>query len=107
MSCDPRDRGARDVIRYASLVVEVLSPTTEANDRGIKSLQYRACPSIQEYLLISSQFPLVELFRREKQGFWSLYTLELSNTVELTSLGLRIPVADLYQDTSLLEETPE
>jgi Uma2 family endonuclease len=107
VSCDPRDRGAREVIRYPSLVAEVLSPTTEARDRGQKSLQYRFCPSIQEYLLISSEFPLVEVFRREKQGFWSLYTLGLGDTIELTSLGLRFPVADVYQNTSYLEEANE
>jgi|SRR6266851_9453429 len=104
VSCDPRDRGAQEVIRYPSLVAEVLSPTTEARDRGQKSLQYRACPSIQEYLLISSEFPLVEVFRREKQGFWSLYTLGLADTIELTSLELRLPVAELYRNTSFLEE---
>ena len=104
VSCDPRDRGAQDVIRYPTLVAEVLSPTTEARDRGQKSLQYRACPSIQEYLLISSEFPLVEVFRREKQGFWSLYTLELAHTIELSSLELRLPVAELYRNTSFLEE---
>ncbi len=104
VSCDPRDRGAQDVIRYPSLVAEVLSPTTEARDRGQKSLQYRTCPSMQEYLLISSEFPLIEVFRREKQGFWSLYTLGLADTIELTSLELRLPVAELYQNTSFLEE---
>src|SRR6266705_1033186 len=104
VSCDPRDRGAQEVIRYPSLTAEVLSPTTEARDRGQKSLQYRSCPSIQEYLLISSEFPLVEVFRREKQGFWSLYTLGLADTIELTSLELRLHVAELYQNTSLLEE---
>jgi Uma2 family endonuclease len=107
VSCDPRDRGAREVIRYPSLVVEVLSPTTEARDRGQKSLQYRSCPSIQEYVLISSEFPLVEVFRREKQGFWSLYTLAIDDTIELTSLDLRFPVADIYQNTSFLEDTTE
>ena len=107
VSCDPRDRGAQDAIRYPSLVAEVLSPTTEARDRGQKSFQYRSCPSIQEYLLISSEFPLVEIFRREKQGFWSLYTLELSDTIELTSLGLRFPVAEVYQNTSFLEASNE
>ena len=107
VSCDPRDRGAQEVIRHPSLVAEVLSPTTEARDRGQKSLQYRSCPSIQEYLLISSEFPLVEVFRREKQGFWSLYTLGLDDIIELTSLDLRIPVAELYQNTSLLEEANE
>jgi Uma2 family endonuclease len=107
VSCDPRDRGAQEVIRYPSLVAEVLSPITEARDRGQKSLQYRSCPSIQEYLLISSEFPLVEVFRREKQGFWSLYTLGLDDTIELTNLGLRFPVAELYQNTSFLEGANE
>jgi Uma2 family endonuclease len=107
VSCDPRDRGAQDVIRYPSLVAEVLSPTTEARDRGQKSLQYRLCPSMQEYLLINSEIPLVEVFRREKQGFWSLYTLGLDETIELSSLDLRFPVAELYQNTSLLEEASE
>ena len=57
VSCDGRDRGALEVIRYPCLVAEVLSPATEARDRGQKSLQYRSSPSIQEYLLISSEFP--------------------------------------------------
>jgi Uma2 family endonuclease len=104
VSCDPRDRGAQDAIRYPSLVAEVLSPTTEARDRGQKSLQYRSCQSIQEYLLISSEFPLVEIFRRERQGFWSLYTLGRGDTVELSSFDLRFSVAELYQNTSLVEE---
>ncbi|HEY7419776.1 MAG TPA: Uma2 family endonuclease [Ktedonobacteraceae bacterium] len=103
VSCDPRDRGVRDAIRYPSLVAEVLSPATEARERGQKSLQYRACPSIQEYPLLSSEFPLVEVFRREKQGFWSLYTLGLNDTIELNSLGIRFPVVDVYQNTSFLE----
>src|SRR5438132_11179396 len=107
VSCDPRDRGAQEVLRYPCLVAEVLSPTTEARDRGQKSLQYRSCPSIQEYLLISSEFPLVEVFRREKQGFWSLYTFSLGDTIELSGLGLSFPVAELYQKTSLLEEASE
>jgi hypothetical protein len=58
-------------------------------------------------LLISSEFPLVEVFRREKQGFWSLYTLGQDDTIELTSLDLRFPVVELYQKTSLLEEANE
>ena len=104
VSCDPRDRGAREVIRYPSLVVEVLSPATEARDRGQKSLQYRSCPSIQEYLLISSEFPLVEVFRREKHGFWTLYTLGPDDAIELTSLGIRFPLAEVYQNTSFMEK---
>lgn len=44
-----------------------------------------------------------EVFRREKQGFWSLYTLDLNDTIELNSLGLRLSVADVYRNTSFLE----
>jgi len=104
VSCDPRDRGAGDSIHYPTLVVEVLSPTTEARDRGQKALQYRACSTIQEYLLISSDAQIVELVRREKNGFWMLQTLGPSDSLELTSIGVRFPVAGMYEDTSLVEE---
>lgn len=104
VSCDPRDRGSQDAIRYPSLVVEVLSPTTEARDRGKKSFQYRSCPTIQEYLLISTDTILIEVFRREKNGFWMLYTLGRDDTVELCNLGIHFPVAEVYQNTSLEEE---
>jgi Uma2 family endonuclease len=73
VSCDPRDRGSRDALRYPCLVVEVLSPATEARDRGKKALQYRSCPTIQEYLLINSDARIIEVFRREK--FFSSFSL--------------------------------
>jgi len=104
VSCDPRDRGAKEAIRYPSLVVEVLSPTTEARDRGKKSLQYRSSPTIQEYLLVNTESPIIELFRREKNGFWTLYTLGPNDSIELTHLGVRFPVAEAYQNTSLMDE---
>ena len=58
-------------------------------------------------LLPIAYMPPFEVFRREKQGFWSLYTLGPGDTIELSSLGLRFPVADVYQDTSFLEEANE
>src|SRR5205807_10499222 len=91
-------------IRYPCLVVEVLFPTTEARDRGKKSLQYRSCPTIQEYLLINADSPIVEVFRREKIGFWTLYTLGQDDTIELPHLGIHFPVAEVYQNTSFEEE---
>ncbi|HTK11720.1 MAG TPA: Uma2 family endonuclease [Ktedonobacteraceae bacterium] len=104
VSCDPRDRGAEDAIRYPSLVVEVLSPSTEARDRGRKSLAYRASQTIQEYLLISSDVPIIELFRREKSGFWTLFTLRLEDSVDLTSLNICFSAAEAYENTSFMEE---
>ena len=107
VSYDPRDRGAKEAIHYPSLVVEVLSPTTEARDRGKKSLQYRSSQTIQEYLLIDSEALIVELFRREKNGFWTLYTLGSNDQIELTSLTIRFPVKEIYQNTSMMDEENE
>ncbi len=103
VSCDPRDRGAQDAIRYPSLIVEVLSPSTEARDRGNKSLQYRSSPTIQEYMLISTDTCLIEVFRREKNDLWLLYTLGRDDTVQLHHLDVNFSVADVYQNTSIAE----
>jgi Uma2 family endonuclease len=54
VSCDDRDRNARQFIQYPSLIIEVLSPTTEAYDRGGKFTLYRRLESLQEYMLVSS-----------------------------------------------------
>src|SRR5438105_2701177 len=54
VSCDERDRNQKETIRYPRLVVEVLSPTTEASDRGKKAAYYRACPTIQEFVMVPS-----------------------------------------------------
>ncbi len=104
VSCDSRDRGARDAIHYPSVVVEVLSPTTEARDRGKKSLRYRSSETIQEYLMVSADAPIIEVFRREKNDFWTLYTLGKNDTVELASLAVRFPVTAIYQNTSFTDE---
>ncbi|HLJ36453.1 MAG TPA: Uma2 family endonuclease, partial [Ktedonobacteraceae bacterium] len=103
VSCDPRDRGSQDAVRYPSFIVEVLSPSTEARDRGKKSLQYRACPTIQEYLLVSADTCLIEVFRREKNGFWLLSTLGRDDTVQLHHLDVNFSVAEVYQNTSIVE----
>ena len=104
VSCDPRDRRAQEAIHYPTLVVEVLSPTTEGRDRGKKSLQYRSSPTIQEYLLVSNESQIIEIVRREKNGFWTLYTLGPDDSVVLTSLNVSFPVIEVYQNTSLMDE---
>src|SRR2546423_13981398 len=62
VSCDPRDRGSKDAIRYPCLVVEVLSPATEARDRGRKSLQYLSFQTIYELLLITTAPQIMNIF---------------------------------------------
>ena len=97
VTCDERDSGESEFMQSPCLAVEVLSASTEAYDRGKKFLYYRECPTIQEYVLVSSSFPLVEIFRREKNDLWVLTTFKLEDRVQLTTLGISFPVRDVYE----------
>ena len=103
ISCDERDRNQKETIRYPRVVVEALSPTTEATDRGKKAAYYRACPTIQEYVMVDSEEIFVEVHRRE-EGRWTINTFELGDTITLESLGVRFPIEDAYEGTSLTYE---
>ena len=100
VSCDEQDRGQSDNIQSPRLVVEVLSPGTEGYDRGRKFGFYRECPTIQEYLLIDEQRPMLEVYRREKHDFWILRAYRLDEDVELTNLGVHFAVSEVYEDVN-------
>ena len=104
VSCDPRDQEQDDTIQYPCLIVEVLSPSTEAIDRGRKLAYYRQCPTIREYVLVDSQRQSVEVFRREKSNFWTYHVFESGDDVELVSVGIRFPLAKLYRNVVLPED---
>lgn len=99
VSCDSRDRNSyEDFIRYPSLVVEVLSPTTAAFDRGDKFGDYRQIETLQEYVLISQERVSVECFRRNTEGRWELYTYTKGEEIYLASVDFRTDIAVLYED---------
>ncbi len=104
VSCDERDRNQKETIRYPRVVVEVLSPTTEATDRGKKAAYYRACPTIQEYVMVDSEEIFIEVHRREEQR-WTINTFEAGDIVTLESLGIQFPIEDAYEGTSLTYQT--
>jgi len=104
ISCDERDRGRIDRIQHPRLIVEILSPRTEAYDRGRKFAYYRQCPTIQEYVLIDSQHQDVEVYRREKNRFWTFHAFEPDDDIELSSLGVRFPIAVVYENVLFPEE---
>ena len=97
VSCDSRDRGTTDLIRSPRVVIEVLSPGTEARDRGRKLQSYLACPSIEEYLLVDFRSMRIEIYRKEQKG-WLYDAFESGEEVEIDSLGVRFPVAEAYED---------
>ncbi len=105
ISCDERDHTTEaEVLQYPRLVIEILSPTTEAYDRGNKSSYYRACPAIQEYVLVNTQRQSIEVYRRTTNKFWTLYPFERGEQVELASIGVTLPVAAIYENVKLAEE---
>lgn len=88
--------GALDTLTNPALIVEVLSPSTEAYDRGEKFLHYRAIESLQEYVLIAQDRVLVERFVRGGD-FWTLSTLtDLDVSLELVSVDCSIPLREIY-----------
>jgi Uma2 family endonuclease len=99
VSCDRRDRHAVKVIHYPCVVAEVLSSGTKARDRGIKSELYQNIPTVQEILFIDTQVMRIQLYRRETE-YWTMRNFTQSDTLELTSLDVHIPVAEVYEKTT-------
>jgi Uma2 family endonuclease len=105
VSCDPRDQGSVEALRYPRLIVEVLSPSTEAYDRGKKFSYYRACLTIEEYVLVDTQQQAIDLYRREQETFWRLSPLGSGDLVKLQSLGVSFPIAAVYENIAFSETT--
>ncbi|NEQ72086.1 MAG: Uma2 family endonuclease [Okeania sp. SIO2C9] len=101
ISCDERDRTARQFIRYPCVIIEVLSPSTEAYDRGGKFALYRRLSTLQEYVLVSSETKTVEIFRRDAVGEWRFIPYSEGDTIELMSLGITLSLNAIYEDVFL------
>ncbi len=86
-----------NTVTNPTIIVEVLSPSTEAADRGEKWRHYQRLPSLREYVLISQGEPYVEVFRREGAE-WILRTSVAGGQLELPSRGVSIAVDAIYAD---------
>jgi Uma2 family endonuclease len=84
-----------------TILVEVLSDSTEAYDRGGKFAHYRGIASLREYVLVSQHVPLIEVWRRNERGNWELFvSARAGQRAELTSCGVPISlnVDEIYRD---------
>ena len=89
--------GRHDTVLNPALIVEVLSPSTEAYDRGFKFAQYRALESLREYALVSQAEPLVEIFRRQPGGDWLLSeSAGIDAVCRFDSVGCTVAMKDVY-----------
>jgi len=94
--------GRKDTLLNPTLIVEVLSPSTEAYNRGRQFEHYRSLDSLREYLLVSSERISVDLFTRQPDGKWLLTAADrLDATVELQSVGGTLALTDLYDGIDL------
>jgi Uma2 family endonuclease len=99
VTCDARDNSAEDrFIRHPWLVVEVLSDSTAAYDRGLKFERYRSIETLTHYLLVEQDRPHADLFFKTVAGQWVLQPLSLGDTLQIDRLGQPWPVASLYDD---------
>ena len=98
--CDKLERDPEDphAIRNPVLLVEVLSPSSEAYDRGDKAAHYRRIPSLREYLLVSQEAKRLELFRRNDRGTWELVEAGPGESLSLASVGVELEVDEVYRD---------
>ena len=100
VTCDSRDTQFEYFKRYPSLIIEVLSPSTEALDRGDKFSDYQELDTLQEYVLVSQNRQRIDCFRRNSEERWVLYSYRGNQQLELTSVNFSCSLTDVYEDVT-------
>jgi Uma2 family endonuclease len=90
------------------VVIEVLSPDTEARDRDVKFKAYQGCPTIQEIVLMSQFAQYMEIWQRDDQDIaaWNYRHYGPGEMVEINSIDVQIDIADVYQGLDFAEAEP-
>ncbi len=101
VTCDHRDQNSPDYFTYPCLIVEVLSDSTEAYDRGGKFRRYRTNPALKDYLLVSSTRIEMDLYHKNDAGEWTIVNYQEGDTIELKSINLSFPVEQVYRGLTL------
>ena len=91
----------QQIVEAPLVVIEILSPTTEATDRREKLRAYRTLPSLKEYLLVSQEQAQVEIYRRRGDIGWDIITYEPGDTVEIASLEIKLGMDEIYFESGI------
>jgi len=105
-ACDPQrfEDGFTDVLLNPSLIIEILSDSTEAYDRGLKFLHYQRLESLREYLLVSQKTCQVEKYERQADKLWVYSEFhDLGDIVTLNTLNCSIALNDIYRKVEFKE----
>lgn len=101
VTCNDRDRSSNKYKQYPCLIVEVLYDSTEALDRGRKFDNYQQLETLKEYVLIDQNTELINCFRRVDGGLWLLESYRSGSTLKLQSVGLDMPITDIYSKVDI------
>jgi Uma2 family endonuclease len=97
-----QDGRVPDTLLNPTLIVEVLSPSTEAYDRGVKFENYQSVESVRQYLLVAANRIHADLFTRQSDNLWTLLSANrLEDSLDLESIGCRLSLADVYENVDL------
>ncbi|MBD2269591.1 Uma2 family endonuclease [Anabaena sp. FACHB-1391] len=107
VTCDDRDKTTTQYITYPCLIIEVLSKTTEAYDRGGKFRMYQNNPVLKDYLLVSSTAMEIDLYHKNDAGQWMIINYGEGDTIELKSINLSFPIEQIYRGLNLEPENGE
>ena len=100
--------GEFDTLLNPTLIIEVLSPSTESYDRGKKFQHYRQLESLQDYVLIAQDSPRIERFTRQTDDTWLLTdAVGMDAALDLPSIGCTLTLADVYQKVTFEADDPE
>ncbi len=98
VSCHPEDHQAEQFLTKPTLIVEILSDSTEAYDRGIKFASYRLLDSLQEYVMVDIKARRLECYRRTADNDWLLHDVTGDEDCEFKSLGFSVPLKEVFED---------
>ena len=101
VSCHPEDLAAERVLHHPRVIVEVLSDSTAAYDRGGKFAAYRMLESLQEYVLIDPERRSLEIFRRLPSNDWLLATGDSARALVLAALDMEIGFDEVFEDVAV------
>ena len=93
--------GREDTLLNPTVIVEVLSPSTESRDRGEKFLRYRQIESLTDYLLVAQNERRVEQFTKQPDGSWRMVETFDAGAVRLDPVGCTLSLADIYNKVML------
>jgi Uma2 family endonuclease len=101
------DDDFEDTLQNPTLIVEVLSPSTEAYDRGDKFADYRRIPSLQEYVLVAQDHPSVEHYLRQGEQWLLTAVTDLDAMVTLPTIGCTLPLSEVYRRVQFSSAAPD